>query len=422
MILKASQRAGGMQLARHLMNTIDNDHVTVHEMRGFISDNLHGAFKEAHAISRGTKCQQFLFSISLNPPEKEKVPAEVFESAVKQIERKLGLANQPRALVFHEKEGRRHAHCVWSRIDIESMTAINLPHFKMKLKDISRSLYLEHGWKMPQGLMNSAERNPLNFTREEWQQAKKIKCDPKMIKQTFQECWAVSDSRQAFAQVLEERGYYLAKGDRRGFVAVDWQGEVYAISRWVGIKTKEVKARLGSPDALPSVEETKARIETLLTDKFRQFADQQKAKHEAALQTLDKKRKVIVMAQRKERSELKRIHENRWEIEAKARTARLPKGIKAIWSFMTGKYQEIKRRNEAETQTCKQRDRQEVQALIEQQVAQRRKLLFEVKSYRNKAKIEQQNLRASYDGNEQSHSSIQILNKQTNQQRRERRT
>lgn len=422
MILKASQRAGGMQLALHLMNTIDNDHVTVHEMRGFIADDLHGAFKEAHAISRGTKCQQFLFSLSLNPPEKEKVPVEVFECAVKQIEQKLGLTNQPRALVFHEKEGRRHAHCVWSRIDIESMTAINLPHFKIKLKDISRSLYLEHGWKMPHGLMNSNERNPLNFTQEEWQQAKRIKCDPKMIKQTFQECWAVSDSRQAFAQALEERGYYLAKGDRRGFVAVDWQGEVYAISRWVGIKTKEVKVRLGSPDDLQSVEETKARIETLLTDKFRQFADQQKAKHEAALQALDKKRKVLVMAQRKERCDLKQRHQKRWEVEVRARTERLPKGFKAIWSFMTGKYQEIKRRNEAETQTCKQRDRREVQELIERQITQRRKLLFEVKSYRNKAKIEQQNLRASFGGNEQSHNRIQILNKQTNQQRHKRRT
>lgn len=388
MILKASQRAGGMQLARHLMNTIDNDHVTVHEMRGFIADDLHGAFKEAHAISRGTKCQQFLFSLSLNPPEKEKVPVEVFECAVKQVEQKLGLANQPRALVFHEKEGRRHAHCVWSRIDIESMTAINLPHFKMKLKDISRSLYLEHGWKMPLGLMNSEERNPLNFTREEWQQAKRIKSDPKLVKQIFQECWAVSDSKQAFAQALEERGYYLAKGDRRGFVAVDWQGEVYAISRWVGIKTKEVKARLGSPDDLPSVEETKARIETFLTDKFRQFADQQKAKHEVALQALDKKRKVLVMAQRKERSELKLRHQKRCEIEAKARTERLPKGFKAIWSFMTGKYQEIKRQNKAETQACNRRDRQEVQELIERQITQRRKLLFAVKQVRQKQNIE----------------------------------
>lgn len=60
-----------------------------------------------YAISQGTRCKQFLFSLSLNPPENEKVPVEVFEKAISEIEHKLGLENQTRAIVFHEKEGRR---------------------------------------------------------------------------------------------------------------------------------------------------------------------------------------------------------------------------------------------------------------------------------------------------------------------------
>ncbi len=216
MILKGSQRAGGLQLARHLLNDRDNDHVTVQELRGFVSDDLHAAFNEAYAISRGTKCKQFLFSLSLNPPETERVAVDVFERAIAEIEDKLGLSNQPRAIIFHEKEGRRHAHCVWSRIDVNQMKAINLPHYKLKLRDMSRQLYLENNWKMPRGLVNSKERNPLNFTMAEWQQAKRTQRDPRAIKETFQDCWAISDSRKAFASALEERGYYLAKGDRRG--------------------------------------------------------------------------------------------------------------------------------------------------------------------------------------------------------------
>ena len=211
MILKGSQRAGGTQLALHLLKTDENEHVDIHEVSGFISDTPMDAFKEAYAISRGTKCRQFLFSLSLSPPEKEIVPVEVFENAITNIENKIGLAGQPHVIVFHEKEGRRHAHCVWSRIDTEKMKAINLPHFKLKLRDISRELYLEHGWQMPRGLVNSEERNPLNFTQAEWQQAKRIKQDPRAIKEAFQDCWAMSDSRAAFAGALEERGYYLAK-------------------------------------------------------------------------------------------------------------------------------------------------------------------------------------------------------------------
>jgi len=191
MILKASQRAGGTQLALHLLKTDENEHVEVHEVSGFVSDTPIEAFQEAYAISRGTKCRQFLFSLSLNPPEKESVPVDIFEQAIVDIEKKIGLVGQPRVIVFHEKEGRRHAHCVWSRIDAEKMTAINLPHFKLKLRGISRALYLEHGWQMPRGLVNSEERNPLNFTQEEWQQARRVKQDPRTIKEAFQDCWAI---------------------------------------------------------------------------------------------------------------------------------------------------------------------------------------------------------------------------------------
>jgi len=175
MILKGNRRGGGMQMALHLLNAEDNEHVTIHEMRGFISDSLSEALTEAYAISRGTRCKKFLYSLSLSPPEMESVPVEVFEKAINDIEEKLDFTDQPRAIVFHEKEGRRHAHCIWSRIDVEEMKAIDPSYDKLQLRDISRELYLEHGWKMPRGLMNSKECDPLNFTQAEWQQAKRAK-------------------------------------------------------------------------------------------------------------------------------------------------------------------------------------------------------------------------------------------------------
>lgn len=69
MTLKGSTRSGGANLAAHLMRLDENDHVRVHEMRGFAGDDLHEAFQEIHAIARGTKCQKPLFSLSLNRPE-----------------------------------------------------------------------------------------------------------------------------------------------------------------------------------------------------------------------------------------------------------------------------------------------------------------------------------------------------------------
>ncbi len=136
MILKGSQRGNAAKLARHLMNIQDNEHVELHELRGFVSEEqLLDALLEAQAVAKGTRCQQHLFSLSLNPPEGERVDVGSFETAIEMVEQRLGLDGHPRAIVFHEKEGRRHAHAVWSRIDAETMTAKNLPFFKRRLAE-----------------------------------------------------------------------------------------------------------------------------------------------------------------------------------------------------------------------------------------------------------------------------------------------
>lgn len=282
MILKASQRAGAKQLAWHLLNERDNEHVSVHELRGFVADNLVDAFNESYALSRGTRCTQFLFSLSLSPPECESVPVDVFEKAIMDIEAKVGLDGQPRAIVFHEKEGRRHAHCVWSRIDPERMRAINLPHFKVKLRDESRRLYIEHGWRMPAGLIDSAERDPLNFSRAEWQQACRTEQDARALKALFQECWAASDSAAGFMHALDARGLTLARGDRRGVVAVDFRGEVYAVARWASIQTKAVRARFGDGAMLRPVAEVRVQMAARLGEKLTGFADEATREFEEA--------------------------------------------------------------------------------------------------------------------------------------------
>ena len=135
MIFYASVRGNADELAKHLLNAEENEHVTVHDIRGFVADDLAGALMEAYAISKGARCRQFLFSLSLNPPEYADVPLEDFEAAIEEIERKLGLLHQPRVVVFHEKKGRRHCHTVWLRLKTSDfnprrMVGIQLAHFK----------------------------------------------------------------------------------------------------------------------------------------------------------------------------------------------------------------------------------------------------------------------------------------------------
>ena len=287
----------------------------VHEVRGFVSETIAGALREAEAVSRGTKCQRHLYSLSLNPPETESVPVAAFESAIDRIEAKLGLSGHPRIVVFHEKQGRRHAHCVWSRINPETMTAPRLSHDRLKLGDVSRELYIEHGWKMPEGLIDPAFRNPLNFTREEWLKARRMGRDPRDIKAAFRQCWAASDSGRALRQALEARGYYLARGDRRSVVAVDSDGEAYALARWTGIRTKDIAARLSDLSALPSVTEAKERVSKLVREKVTGFLGDLVAEFAVAAKALDAARQTMVVRHRAERAPLDGAHRQRHDAE-----------------------------------------------------------------------------------------------------------
>lgn len=384
MILKGSQRGGAKNLSVHLMNDQDNDHVTLYEVRGFVSRDLHGALAEIHAISKGTKCDQFMFSLSFNPPKDKDASEQDFIDAIERAEKAVGLDNQPRAIIFHEKEGRRHAHAVWSRIDASTIKAINLPHFKNRLKNLSRELYLDHGWELPDGLRRDGGRSPLNFTLDEWQQAKRLKLDPREIKQSFIEAWERSDSAMGFKHALEEKGYFLAKRDRRGFVGVDVNGEVFSVPRMIGIKTKEVKARLGDPNGLQSVDETHALIQSKVTDKMHDFMDDVDRKHAEDFARLNQQRQEIVQAHRKERAKLKAAQKERWNAETKVRSAKLNTGLRGLWDSLTGSASKIKTQNELEVWQSLKRDQEQRDGLVHAQMHDRRILQKDIERLRRK--------------------------------------
>lgn len=384
MILKGSQRSGAKNLSDHLMNDLDNDHVTLFELRGFIANDLQGALAEAHAISKGTKCDQFMFSLNFNPPKNEDASEQEFYDAIERAEEKLSLTDQPRAIVFHEKEGRRHAHVVWSRINAETMTAINLPHFKNKLMSLSRELYLDHGWELPDGLRRDGGKSPLNFTLDEWQQAKRLGLDPREIKQSFQEAWERSDSPLAFKHALEDKGYFLAKGDRRGYVALNINGEVFSIPRMLGIKTKAVKEKLGSPEQFSSVDQTKEYINAKVTDKIHDFVDQVDEKHAQDFEPLNEQKLAMRDNNRKERAMLNQKQQERWVQETKERSARLNKGIKGLWQSLSGSASKIKQQNEREAWAALKRDQDQRDSLVKAQMQDRRVLQKDIENLRRR--------------------------------------
>lgn len=381
-----------MELAAHLLNGDENDHVSLHEIRGFLADTLEGAFREIEAISRGTRCQKFLFSLSLNPPDYADVPIEDFEAAIEEIERKLGLLDQPRVIVFHEKNGRRHCHVVWSRLmyseHTQRMVAIRMSHFKHKLMEISRFQFLKHGWKLPEGMKRAADRSPWHLSREEHRQAVRLSEDPKALKALFKGAWEQSDTLQTFAAALQERGMLLARGDRRGFVALDMAGGIYSLTRWIDIGTRELKARLGKPETLPTVEQAKTFMAERMGENLQRYIAESRQRAKAIRQPLVEEVRAMALAQRAERALLIENQQKRWVEETKLRTARLPMGMKWLWQKASGKYQKIRAQNEAETKACLERDRKELHALVRSHLTERQKLQETVKAYKEEHKAE----------------------------------
>lgn len=304
--------------------------------------------------------------------------------AANRAEEKLGLDGQPRAIAFQEKEGRRHAHVVWSRIDTATMTAVNLPHFKNRLVSLSRELYLDHGWELPDSLRRDGGKSPLNFTFAEWQQAKRLKLDPREIKQSFQDAWHRSDSAKAFNHALEDKGYFLARGDRRGFVALNIDGEVFSGPRMLGIKTKQVKERLGDPTRLNSVDQTKQTIAEKVTDRIRTYIDQVDDKHDRDREPLDAQKQHMKQEHRIERQQLKAKQTERWIAETTERSARLNTGLRGLWQKLSGSAATTKKQNEKEAWHAAKRDQEQRDTLVKAQMKDRRKLQMEIDRQRRK--------------------------------------
>jgi len=291
MILKGNQRTGAADLATHLSNEYDNERVEIAELRGVASNDLHSALGEFAAMAKATQCQKPLYSLAINPASP--LSREQYMAAIDHIEGKLGLTGQPRAVVFHVKNGREHCHVVWSRIDIASMKAVPLSHDRMKLRTCARELAHAYGLTLPPGLAEDRGDARFEKTRDvtfaEKAMAEASGIAPAERRKAITAVFRASDSAATLRNELEQAGYVLARGERRAYVVVDRAGHVHALARQVeGAKTRDVKARLEDlpPESLPTVAEAQAQQavrQKAVDERLREKARQRGAKSAADL-------------------------------------------------------------------------------------------------------------------------------------------
>ncbi len=261
MIAKGNPHNDGPYLARYLAaDSKGVERAELAELRGFASDNIFDAFSLGQLLADGTRCENPFFHVQVRTPKGEELTREQWDKVAVRIERRLGFDGQPRAMVFHQKEGHQHMHLVWSRIDTEDMRAIDPGLYKRKLKEVCRALEKEMGLRQVRN-----NRDPQELTqpaaRPEYEQSRRLKTDVKAIREGIRDCWDHSDDGKSFAAALDDQGFILARGDQRSFVIVDEMGGYHALSKRItGATAKETRDRLADldPAKLPGVAEAKA--------------------------------------------------------------------------------------------------------------------------------------------------------------------
>lgn len=257
MIAKGNPHNSGPYLARYLAaSSKGNESAELVELRGFASDNVFDAFALVQLQAGGTHCQKPIFHVQVRTPKGEELTREQWAHVADRIEKQLGFDGQPRAVVFHQKDGHRHMHLAWSRIDAETMHAIDPGLYKRKLKEICRKLEKEMGLQQVRNEREPDEKT-LPPARPEFEQGRRLKTDVKAIREGIRDCWDASETGAAFVAALDKKGLVLAKGDKRSFVVVDGMGGYHALGKRItGATAEQTRAKLADLKAakLPTVE------------------------------------------------------------------------------------------------------------------------------------------------------------------------
>lgn len=407
MILKGAQRGGASSLALHVLNDKDNDHIFVHSLRGVASTTAYGAFREMEAVASATKSTKPFFSVSFNPPPNASLTTEQFEEAFALVEQKMGLENSQRVVIAHEKNARLHFHVCYSIIqpvtktdrrfseaqEVEKLAAVKLGLYKHKLSECSKELFLRFGLELPKGFREKGKADPLNYDLKTWQQCARLREDPRDLKALIGGTLRHSDSARAFSQRMEEQGLFLARGDKRGFVLIHHTGALLALTRYTGLKAKDLRDRLGDPAQLPTVEQAQSIRVDRMTKALHQMKADLRAKHERDWQPFKKQVHALKMRQREERKQLQQKQDTRTKEETLIRANRLRKGLTGWWDRFTGDRGRTLTRNQQELENCQRRDRAEREALIAKHRQERRPIQAEIDRTKQEHTRERQQFR-----------------------------
>ena len=264
MIIKSKVRGNGGALANYLLNDPKNDRAELLEMRGWTAATLKNALLMSEEIAFGkTQCKNPFYHVSFRLAPGEELTPEQWQHCADTLEKRLGLEEHHRAVVMHTYKGEKHLHVVWDRIDENTLKAVNLFQDRPKCKEVARELEREFGLQQVRDEKREPEKELAAPSMAEEQQARRKGQNLQELRAAIREAWEKSADGKSFTEALDERGFILAQGDKRDYVALDEQGSVFSIGkRTTGATAQQVRAKLADLDraTVPSVEQAREEL------------------------------------------------------------------------------------------------------------------------------------------------------------------
>lgn len=257
------------------------------EARGLISDSTQDRISELTKLASRAANARPLYHAFVRPPEGTAWTKEDNARFWELFEKEFGLEKQPFAEALHD--GGQHAHRVYSLVKADG-ACIRMDHDFARREKIARILEIERSERLTLGAHNrsvmaalaqerpdvaeamnaagmaDAERPRAPLTPEERHQQNRTATPKAEVAAATAAAWKASDSPQAFAAALAERGLRLARGKKTA-VVLDAAGGTHSVARMLAMHARttgepapraaEVAARLDGA-TLPTLAEARA--------------------------------------------------------------------------------------------------------------------------------------------------------------------
>lgn len=256
----------------------------------------------------------YTFSLSWSPEEKPN--QEIMIKSADETLEVLGLQDHQSLIVAHNDTKHPHVHVICNLVNPND-GRMHDPDWGSKLKMSDWSLKHE----FENGKIYCEQRVENNKKRK---QGKLVKYQEPLHdrKAEIQELYRQSDSGKAFSAALEEKGYTIAKGNRRSFVLVDYEGRVHSLSRQLDKdQKKEYVDKLSdlSRKDLPLAKEVQA--DRQYFDRDKQEMEQLQRIEDAAIEKAKKEQE----AEKQEKLQAKKKKQQVSGREIKSKVTKIPK-------------------------------------------------------------------------------------------------